>query len=218
MISKRLLIISQHIESSDVVADIGTDSGELPFHLVKNGHNYVYASDNKRGPYDNLVKKISDANLSSKIDARLEDGLNNLPPKINTIIIAGMGGELIKSILVNGRDNLGNIKKLVLAPNRQEPVVRQTLVELGFTIVDEEVIKDGKHYYEIIIAKPGLSTLTIDEVLFGPVNLAKKTSTFREKWAKIYLKNTHLLKQAKLSPYREIEILQTQERIKSLND
>ncbi|NRR75345.1 tRNA (adenine(22)-N(1))-methyltransferase TrmK [Tetragenococcus halophilus] len=43
--------------------------------------------------------------LEEKITARLADGLTAIYPKdqIDTIVIAGMGGILIESILTNGR-------------------------------------------------------------------------------------------------------------------
>ncbi|MGI6644265.1 MAG: tRNA (adenine(22)-N(1))-methyltransferase [Bacilli bacterium] len=217
MLSKRLLIISRYINDDDIVADIGTDSGQLPFYLAKNGHKYVYASDNKKGPYDNLVKKISENNLENIIETKLEDGLNNLPSNVNTVVIAGMGGELIRSILIEGREYLFTIKKLILAPNCQEPTVRRTLMELGFGIIEEEVIKDGRHYYEIIVAIPKISPLTPAEIEFGPINLQKKSSIFKEKWAKAYLANARLLQKDDLPPYRRIEIMQIQERIKEIN-
>src|SRR5690554_2779581 len=98
MLSPRLAAIAAFISSDDIVADIGSDHGKLPLYLNELGHTYVYASENKSGPYNRLKKEIGTP-LNGQIEVALKDGLNDLPPHINTVVIAGMGGELIGEIL-----------------------------------------------------------------------------------------------------------------------
>ncbi len=216
MLSRRLKIISQFIEPEDVVGDIGTDSGQLPIFLALHGHKYVYASDNKKGPFDNLNKKVKEANLERVIKTALRDGLDRLPKKVNTLVIAGLGGELLCEILSKGQKKLDNIKKLILAPNNSEPSVRKMLSFLGFMIIDEEVVKEGRHFYEIIVAINAACPVCNLETEFGPINIRKKTPAFKEKWKKIYLRNVALLKQDELPPHRRLEIIAEQERIKNI--
>ena len=56
--------------------------------------------------------------------------------------------------------------------------MRRTLNSLNFVILEEKVIKEGAHYYEIMVAVPGEGILTEVEETFGPINLMKKVWNF----------------------------------------
>ena len=191
MIPKRLLAIAEFITLEDVVADVGSDHGLLPLLLVTAGHPYVYASENKMGPYLRLREETKEH--AAAIEVALSDGVANLPNKVTTLVIAGMGGSLIRRILLANPGNLVNLKKIILAPQGNEAEVRRTLNSLNFVILEEKVIKEGAHYYEIMVAVPGEGLLTEVEETFGPINLMKKSLEFRAKWEEISARNNKLL-------------------------
>ena len=63
-LSKRLQAIYDMVPSG-VVADVGSDHGKLIISLFENGViTKGYAIENKKGPYDRLVKAIDEANAT----------------------------------------------------------------------------------------------------------------------------------------------------------
>ena len=72
------------------------------------------------------------------------------PKEVNSLIIAGMGGNLIRDII---EDDLGVFKSMdyaVLQPVQNPEILRKYLLEKGFIIIDEDLCKDENKYYEII--------------------------------------------------------------------
>ena len=86
-----------------MVADVGTDHAYLPIYLVSAGvaHRAV-ASDINQGPLSRAEANIQRFSLSSQISTRLTPGLAGIAEFAPTdILICGMGGELIASILAD---------------------------------------------------------------------------------------------------------------------
>jgi len=104
MLSKRLEQVASMVTKGNIIADIGTDHGYVPIYLVEKGIcPKAYAMDINQGPIESAIKNIENYGLSEKIQAIKSNGLEKLEPeKADTIIIAGMGGELIVNILENG--------------------------------------------------------------------------------------------------------------------
>ncbi len=206
----RLLAITQYIDCNDHVADIGSDHGLLPLFLAEQNQAYIYASDNKKGPYERLKKELSKS--AKPVNVALSDGLFELPTNIDTLVIAGMGGELIASILSNGQEHLDHIKKLILVPHGQEQELRQVISYLGFSIQDEQVIEEDGKFYELIYALNQPCFVCGIESMFGPVNIRKKTPAFLRKWQFEHDKIAKIL-EGDLPLSRREELLDLKKRI-----
>ena len=204
--NKRLDFIARFVTADDVVGDIGSDHGYLPLALNKAGHDYVYASDNKSGPFRTLKKATSNL-LHGTIEVALVDGIKSLPPNVNTLILSGMGGTLIKDILLAHPENLQNIHKLILAPHKAEHEVRAVLDALNFKIVQEAIIKDDK-FYEVIVAKRGRESLNAHEIMFGPRHLERKSPLFIAKWSGELTRINNLLANEQLNTTRRHALAQ----------
>lgn len=170
------------------VADIGSDHAYLPVELV-NDHtiDYAIAGEVAEGPKKRSAEDVEKYGLSHKIDVRLGDGLAviNSNDNIDTVVIAGMGGILISDILARATDDqIANVQTLVLQPNIGEPLVRHWLIDHNFSIVDEDIVQEDNHVYEIIKASRSIETpkLSKAEFLMGPVLMQKKSTTFVDKW------------------------------------
>ena len=100
--NKRLQIISEYISNKGFV-DVGTDHGYLPIHMAENGYKgKIFASDVNADPLNKAIHNANDAGVSDKIDFFLCDGLEKCPrDEIDTIVVAGMGGDMIVKILNN---------------------------------------------------------------------------------------------------------------------
>lgn len=214
MLPLRLLRVAQFIAQDDIVADIGSDHGKLPLYLYRKGYSYIYASENKIGPYNRLKEELKIV-PDGIIYPDLADGLAKLPAHINTVVIAGMGGDLIGDILTKYPAKLENVTKLILAPNGAEQELRRIISFIGFTIIDEEVIEEKDKFYDIIVAINRPCLVCGIETMFGSVNLRKKSDAFIKKWQRIYEHNKLLLSKMDLSVKRRDELLHEQKQIEN---
>lgn len=182
---KRLKTILKYIDNNDIIADIGCDHGYL-IKLAIEEKNIVkgYAIDNKQGPLNSAINNLS---MYNNVEFILSDGLKKVDSNdINCVVIAGMGGMLINSIIDESLEKFNNIDKLILCPNRNIDKVRLFLNENGFMIVDEDIIYEDSKYYEILVVKKGYQKLSDKELYFGHILLNKKNRYFINKWKEYY--------------------------------
>ena len=170
------------------LADIGTDHGYLPIWLLQNQRiPYALGLDIRPGPLEHACINMRNAGVSDQMELRLSDGLEQLQAsEADIVVISGMGGMLIISILQNACQKVRSMKELILSPQSDIPMVRQFLRMNGFVIADEKVIIDGEKFYTIIKAVPGQEgsdtesrehELTLEDQ-FGPVLLEKRPEAF----------------------------------------
>lgn len=184
MFSRRIERIASYIPSKSNLADVGCDHGYLIIEAYLNNKvNTAIAIDNKKGPLDSAKNNIS---KYFEVRYSLSSGINDIDDNTNCIVIAGMGGLLINSILEEGMklDKVNSNQTYILEPNRNCYEVRKFLINFGFEIIDEEVVYDQKKYYEIIVCRKTNKEimLTDDELLFGPILLKNKTEEFKNKY------------------------------------
>src|SRR5690554_4326780 len=103
-LSPRLLAIAEMVPEGSRVADIGTDHGYIPVFLKKTGRaKWAMASDINTGPLEKAAEVIKRHGLETEIDIRRGDGLTVLDGgEADTIVVAGMGGMLMRDILAAG--------------------------------------------------------------------------------------------------------------------
>jgi len=103
------------------------------------------------------------------------------PGEVDTICIAGMGGQLIREILAAEPAVLAGTQRLVLQPMNAAENLRRWLYTAGWHIADEALAADDGRLYEIIVAVPGRVAMP-EEVLLsiGPVLWEKKPPLLRE--------------------------------------
>lgn len=148
-ISERLQGVAELVTPGLKVADIGTDHGYLPIYLVQSGAiNDAIASDINVGPLNKAIENINSYGLEEKIDTRLSDGLKMFEPyEAESIVMAGMGGNLMIDILIAGDSVVRSAKELILQPQSDIGRVRHFLHDNGFMIVSENMIcEEGKFY------------------------------------------------------------------------
>ena len=148
-LSKRLTAAAHMVTKGSRLADVGCDHGYIPIALVTEGHvPYAVAMDVNQGPLERARQNIEQFAAAQYIETRLSDGVAALRPgEVDSIIIAGMGGNLMMRILEDGRDVLKETKEMILQPQSEIAGVRRYLQEHGYQILDEEmVLEDGKYY------------------------------------------------------------------------
>lgn len=155
MITPRLKCIAEHTNGK-IVADIGTDHAYIPIYLIENNlAEHVIASDIKKGPIDIAKSNVEKHNLTDKIETRLGGGLSVLKAgEIDTIIIAGMGGQLISEI-INTDKEIAKKCSLVIQPMNAQYELRKYLIENNFKIVNEDIAVEGFKVYNIMNIQSG---------------------------------------------------------------
>lgn len=180
----RIDAIIKLIDQCNVAADIGTDHAYVPELLINKGIcNRVIATDLNDGPYKIAKRYIKSKSLSDRIDIRLGDGLQPIDLKeVDTIIIAGMGGLLIREIIDQKKNEFDPHHTLVLQPMHASDKLRHYLLDNGFELIDEELAKEEFHFYEVIKAKRCNKAQAIDNEIYLEVGKAlfmKKHSLLR---------------------------------------
>jgi tRNA (adenine22-N1)-methyltransferase len=227
-LSKRLRMIAEKIEHGSRLADIGSDHALLPAFLAQKGIvAAAVAGELNPGPYEAALKQIKDAGLGSVVTVRRGNGLEVVKPgEVDTVTIAGMGGNLIVEILTDGRNagKLKGVRRLVLQPNVGEEAVRRFLSLNSWSLLGEDILGEDGKIYEILLAEkveqaPQPAELYAEQVLegfgriteedwyrFGPYLLREASPVFVEKWGREINKLTRIaesLAQSELEEARQ---------------
>lgn len=200
MLSPRLKKITEFINSSDNLIDIGCDHALLDIYLIQN--NFVddcYVSDINAKALNNAILNIKKAKLTKVIHPILGNGLEAIKEaKIDTIIISGLGSYTIIDILKN-KSKLKNISKIIIQANNNHYELRKFITKIGFYIKDENVVLDNNKYYITMLLKKGYQKYRYIDLLYGPILRTKKVNIpyFN------YLKDSYL-KVLKMLPNKQI--------------
>ena len=155
----RLQRIAAQVRPGAVFADIGCDHGLLSIELVRQGAQKGYACDIKPGPLQAAQKNIERAGFTGRLQTRLTDGLDGLEDcGLTDIIIAGMGGDNIASILDAAAWVHDPRYTLILQPQTSGNDLRRYLGRAGFSIEAEALVRDGGFLYFTILARFGGGT------------------------------------------------------------
>lgn len=155
-LTPRLETIAREIASGETAADIGTDHGYIPIFLrQKEISEKVILTDISNASLDKAVKNAERAGISEGLDFRTGDGLGPLrPSEVDDVIIAGVGGELITSMLSDDIRKSMTFKKFVFQPRSKAGTLRRFLAENGFDIVRERLAEERGRICQVITALP----------------------------------------------------------------
>lgn len=179
-LSPRLRALADRVLPGLPMVDVGTDHGLLPLALVQEGRvPGALGIDRNAPPLRAARERVVAAGLDR--DPRLRfwqgDGIPSLDHEVGTVVIAGMGGHLIRGIL--GRARLDRIRRFVLQPNTDIPELRDLLPERGLRLVDEEMVQEGRQFFTLLVAEPGPALhLDAAQRLLGPHLLRARAPVF----------------------------------------
>lgn len=114
--------------------------------------------DAERSPAFPADEKVDSARSFAKADS------------LRTLVVTGMGGQLVLRILREAGPSLGIFDELVLGPQSEILLVRRELPALGFRIADERIVEEDGKYYFLIKAVKGEETSSFEGIpsaLFG---------------------------------------------------
>ena len=224
-LTDRLLKIASLVTEGKRVADIGTDHGYIPVYLLNQCKvPYAILADVNKGPLENARGEVRHNKLLDKVDLRLGSGIEVLVKgEVDEVIIAGMGGILISELLEAKLEVAHSVDKLILQPMQAQNELRKYLLNNGFEILDEVLVKEDFRIYEIIIAKyTGKNTVVSDEIYYevGTKLIENKDPLLNEFIdKKIYMYNSIIKKiEGKSSEGIEKKIKESKDSIEKLEN
>lgn len=154
-LSKRLQFIADHIDRCKTIIDVGTDHGYIPIYSVKNNLcEKAIASDINKDPVKKAQMNAALEGVKSSVEVRLGGGLEVINiGEAEAVVIAGMGGNLIRDILEKDIEKTASFKYLILQPAQNPEVLREYLYNNGYEIMEEDLCLDEGIYYELFKVK-----------------------------------------------------------------
>lgn len=154
-ISKRLSKIAEFVPQGARVADIGCDHGYLGIHLLLNRKaSYVVASDLNELPLDSARRNAEKYGVAGDMSFVCADGLQGIEPdSADTLVCAGMGGEVMRNILARAPWVKDGRYTLILSPQSVTGEFRTWLREEGFDAKAEYPVFEDGHYYLILVVR-----------------------------------------------------------------
>ncbi len=159
---ERMKCICSLVTKNGSVCDVGTDHAFVPIELVKSGQiKRAVITDISRPSLEKGLQNVHKNGLSELIEGICCDGTSGVDISyISDVIIAGMGGELILSIIdADPRLKNKNIQ-LILQPMSRAEELRKYLFKHGFeTSKEVRVYSEGRLYTVISARFTGKNTV-----------------------------------------------------------
>ena len=165
-LSDRLSAVASFVKVGARICDVGTDHGYLPVYLLQNNIvSSAIAADINAGPLASAVKTAESCNLREKITFVLTDGLCGIDEKsVDTVVIAGMGGETMVKILSASLWATEKGRRLILQPQTKSEELLTYLRDKA-ALTDAKLCEDAGRLYQIFVFEGGgETTLTPEEI------------------------------------------------------
>ena len=144
---------------------MGTDHGYVPnFLCEKKISRDIIATDISKNSLEKSIELTRERDNEKYIRNILANGI--VRENRDNIIIAGLGGIQIAEIILNSIEIARSAKKLILQPMQKTNILRRELNNMGFEIIDEEIIFEDDRYFEIILARYSGQIKKLEEVDF----------------------------------------------------
>ena len=164
----RLRAIADLVPDGARLVDVGTDHGFIPVDLLLSERiSYAIASDIGAAPLDHARRTADQHDVTEGIEFRLCDGLKDISPdEVDCVVIAGMGGDNIASILEVAQWTKENTL-LILQPMSKAEVLRRWLPANGYRVIAERLVADKGVIYPILSVRGGQMEATDESQFWG---------------------------------------------------
>ena len=161
-------------------ADIGADHGRLSCYLLQHDIcKRMIVSDVSAASLEKAKALLQLHGLNSRAVFRAADGLSALEESAQCVAVCGMGGRLMRSILLNGQQKLEGAA-LVLSCHTDIPLVRKTLADIGYHITEERLVRARARYYVVMRAEAGAAQYAEKELYLGPLLMRLRPPLWQE--------------------------------------
>ena len=213
-LTPRLLKTAELITPCKKLADVGTDHAYIPVYALQNKlAETVVACDINKGPLERANEHIRANGLTEQITTRLSNGLEAIHDgEVDSIVIAGMGGELVIHILTAGETVCRSAKELILQPQSEVSKVREYVRNTGYKIVDEDMILEDGKYYPMFRCVPCADNSAWD-------NMDETTVTVCDLYGPVLIKNGNpVLRKFLVREHHKLAAIMQQLRTQEMSD
>lgn len=150
-LTPRLRAVADQVAPGSRLADVGTDHAYLPVRLLMDGTiNGAIAADLREWPLARARETARRFGVEDRLSFRLCDGLRGIvPEEVDTVAIAGMGGETIAGILAQAPWTKQGTR-LLLQPMTSFLDLRSWLQQNGYVIESERIAQEGARLYAVL--------------------------------------------------------------------
>ena len=208
------------LKKTDVFADVGCDHGYCTEYMLKNGLcERAIFSDVSRGSLAKAEKLLRKYVLEGKATGVLGDGFYGVPSSVGQVLIAGMGGGEMISILSDKK--YGFLPKyFVLQPMHDSEKLRKYLLENGAYILRDDTFQDVK-YYDVIVGRrleegETPQSYTAAELEFGRDNIVNRGEAFLKRMEKFVKDAEKYLTIENLQASSRAELMQRKARLEGV--
>lgn len=168
-LSARLQLLADWVPAGAALADVGTDHAYLPVWLTLEGRlRSAVACDLRPGPLSRGRATAVRCGVLDRIDFRQCDGLAGIrAEEADTVVIAGMGGENIVSILAAAPWTTDGNHVLLLQPQSRAEELRAFLSANGYAICKERLVEDRGTIYPVLEVGAGAQSLSPGQLYGG---------------------------------------------------
>lgn len=184
-VSKRINFIIENLDVVETLADIGTDHGYVPLLALEKGLcKKAIACDINKEPLDKAKLNAILEGIDDELDFRLGGGFEPLNVgEADQVVIAGMGGNLIRDILEEGKEKVKECSSIILVPAQNPEVLREYLYTNGYEVIKEDLCEDEGLYYEMFkVKKSEEAGVALDSIYYevSPMLLRQKHPLMKE--------------------------------------
>ncbi len=151
-LSPRLNVVAQFVRQGVRLCDVGCDHGKLIAALAAdNVISGGVACDLNIEPLKKAERYIADLGFADRVECRLGDGLSVVnAEEADDVVIAGMGGELILSIITACEWSRDGAKRFIVQSMTKDEILREGLFNSGFFLVAERAVVDNGRAYSVM--------------------------------------------------------------------
>ena len=211
MISRRLQRLAELVKDCDTLLDVGSDHGLLPLRCFElNKIKRAIVSDLNREPLKQAQKNLNHI-LASRIDFILSDGLQSINQPFDVLVIAGMGGLTIQSILQKNLSKVFKAQQIILQANSDVVKLRFFMQEQGIELIDESLVFERTHLYVILVYDPKskLKDRSYSDLFLGPYLMHQYSSMIQAYYVDRLHREARRLSGQQLTSSTNYEILKT---------
>lgn len=217
---KRIDTLCGLLVQADLFADVGCDHGYCSEYMLKNGLcRRAILSDISKGSLQKAETLLEEYVRDGKATSVLGDGFVGVPKDVDEVLIAGMGGSEIISILSDKTYGFMP-KRFVFQPMLNADKLRRYILENGGYIERDFTFEDGK-FYDVIVGRRLIDgeerqVYSDAEYEFGRENLALKPTAFLERTKKQIKNAEKYLKEPTLQEKSRAELEERKRRLEGV--
>lgn len=221
--TKRIDTLCGLLSKTDVFADVGCDHGYCTEYMLGHGLcEHAIFSDVSKGSLAKAERLLAPYVRAGRAVSVLGDGFYGVDESVGLVLIAGMGGCEIVSILSDVKHGFMP-KKFVFQPMHDGEKLRRYILENGGYIDKDYTFEDGK-FYEVIcggnVKERGQvcdeRPYTDAEYEFGRDNIRQLPEAFQKRLKKLIGNIDRYLKEPNLQEESRRELLEKRARFEGV--